>query len=380
MAKVKKIRMVNSDPDNWNVNAPTADFIAKMDEGLKIGDIDSFEAIEPFVSLFPIRNEVYNSILESMKEKGFDKSQPLIIWREKNGILDGYTRRKAVKEAGISKVSFVSKSFPDEGTALDYVYRLQFSRRNIRDNEIIPLVKRELDRYAKQYGSGGKAEYLAQKFTGLSVGKAKKICVIIENGNEKQIEQIISEELTVNAAYIELTNIWHNNLSESPKSDAEENPTPIKKDKTTPKQKVRTNFLNKSKTVLNNNNASDSLTLKDGIKPEQEDTKNDTEPAADYTMNNEPETKEGNVKNNEETEPKLEGVILELRQDIWVETPNGYVKKNVPPPPEVYMDGLKVCVKSETGTKPLLIFYGNDDEQLINSVIGAVKIHFGMGL
>ena len=43
-------------------------------------------------------------IRESIARAGFDKGQPLSLWKDKNLLLDGHTRLAAAKEAGLIEV------------------------------------------------------------------------------------------------------------------------------------------------------------------------------------------------------------------------------------------------------------------------------------
>jgi ParB family chromosome partitioning protein len=302
----------------------------ERDGSVKIVDTDGIKTSEPFISLFPVRKEVLNLIIGSMTDRGYDPSQPIIIWRERDVLIDGHTRLQSAKSVGIKNVPAVYASFEDENSVIEYMYQLQFHRRNIQDSELITLIKKELERYENGDDKGNKAEHLIQRLVGISLTKVKQTLLVLEKASEKQIAMITNDESSIRSIYESLKTV-----RESVKRKSEHKDGALDK-------KVTGDFLSKKDT------ASD----KSGSVPE-------------YI---EPEDLE------------IEGSELELKPETWLKTENGYVKKNVPPPPEVYMDGLKVCVKSETGNKPLLIFYGNDDEQLINSVIGAVKIHFGMGL
>jgi ParB family chromosome partitioning protein len=209
---VKKLRGTAAAVASWNVNAPASNFLNKLEEGIKEVSIESIITSEPFISLFIIRDDVYSAVLHSIKEHGYDKAQPLIVWREKNILIDGHTRLKAAKEMGIKHISIIEKSFADEEAALDYVYKLQFARRNLKDGELMHLAKKTLERYKKSYGEGGKADYLSKRFVGLSVGKAKKLIAILDNASGEELDEILKENVTINFAYENLKMVRPNHF------------------------------------------------------------------------------------------------------------------------------------------------------------------------
>jgi ParB family chromosome partitioning protein len=202
VSAVKKVRGLSAVPiAKMNVNAPTADFLAKLDEGIKKVSIESVKTAEPFASLLPIREEVLAAITENMRIRGYDMSQPLIIWKERGVLVDGHTRLTAAKAVGLPTVPVIYASFTDTDTVIGYMLQIQFSRRNIRDGELVALAKKTLDNYQKVYGEGGKAEFLVKKFIGLSYTKAKKVYYIVETATERDMEMLRNEEITINKLY-----------------------------------------------------------------------------------------------------------------------------------------------------------------------------------
>jgi hypothetical protein len=195
---------------------PVLKIIGRDYEEVREVPIGEINVGSPFVDLFSIKEEVYKAIFNSIKENGYDKAQPLIVWKESNLLIDGHTRLKAAREAkdaGTDKldhIPIIEKSFASEENALDYVYKLQFARRNVKDSELILLAKKALEKYTKSYGEGGKPEYLAKRFIGLSVGKASKVITVLDNATEAQIAEIINETITLNALYEKLKRVRPN--------------------------------------------------------------------------------------------------------------------------------------------------------------------------
>ena len=233
-----KPRYAGIDADNLNSNAPKEGFIESFTEsGVSMIKTSTVKTAEPFLSLFPINEDVLQSVIASMREKGFDPSQPLIIWREKKILLDGHTRLKSALTVGIDKVPVIYLSFGSEEAALDYMYHLQFSRRNVTDSELVPLAIRAMEKYEKKYGEGSKAEFLVKRFPGLSLAKAKQLSVVLDKADES-ITDIINGTKTIYNVYAHINK--------------------TKKDKTTPRQKVSPNFLNKTESVSNDRNQDES--------------------------------------------------------------------------------------------------------------------------
>jgi ParB-like chromosome segregation protein Spo0J len=79
---------------------PVLEIIGRDYEQVREVPIDEVIIGEPFVNLFFIRDDVYTAILHSIKEHGYDKAQPLIVWRENNILIDGHTRLEAAKKMG----------------------------------------------------------------------------------------------------------------------------------------------------------------------------------------------------------------------------------------------------------------------------------------
>lgn len=195
--------------------------------------IEDIRTGEPFVSLFPIREELLAAITESMKTGGFDPSQPLIIWEEQEILLDGHTRLQAAKAAGLDRVPTIKVSLQNEEAALDYMYRLQFSRRNIKDSELIVIAQNVMKQYVKNYGKGGKPEFLAGKLPGLSAGKAARLISVLERATSEQLAAITDENATINSIYKDLKKTHVSPFEEDKKTPKNTTKEPVRE---TPKE------------------------------------------------------------------------------------------------------------------------------------------------
>jgi len=180
--------------------------------------VSSIKTAEPFTTVFPINDSLLDTIVEDMKQRGFDASQPLLMWKEKEVVLDGHTRLKAAEKAGVQQVPVYEKSFESESEALEYVIHLQKDRRNLTDSELYACIM-ELD---KRYEHGGDRhsdrfkssfELLKEKqgssrektaqVVGTSPAKVQKARTIQDHGDKETKEALSSGEMSINRAYNE---------------------------------------------------------------------------------------------------------------------------------------------------------------------------------
>ena len=202
-----KLTLNTIDKDKINNNAGT---IVMSNTTYTIGFVKraSIELNDKFSSLFGINNSVLESIIRDMRANGYDRSQPLIIWKEKGILIDGHTRFKATEIVEIDDIPAIYLSFKDDGEVLDYMYKLQFSRRNITDSELISLIPKALEYYVKSYGEGSKADYLRERFITLSESKAKQIVVVLERASDEDITRIKNGELSIYQIYMSCKNSY----------------------------------------------------------------------------------------------------------------------------------------------------------------------------
>ena len=63
--------------------------------------------------IFKITDKVREAIKQQMKKFGYDKSQPVVVQKGTNILLDGHTRYAAAKEAGLEEIPVVEMDFED---------------------------------------------------------------------------------------------------------------------------------------------------------------------------------------------------------------------------------------------------------------------------
>lgn len=197
-----KINILGMDNTDINANISKNGLADKLIKGIsKTINIQDIHINNEFAGIFIIQEHVLNSIIDSMKENGYDESQPVIIWKEENYLIDGHTRLKAAHVAGINKIPVIYCSFQSKNEVIDYIHRLQFHRRNIDDSILIKLIIETLPYYEKKYGNGSKADFIMKKFIGLSETKAKQAIIVVENAEQGDIIKILHNEATIRAIY-----------------------------------------------------------------------------------------------------------------------------------------------------------------------------------
>ena len=159
--------------------------------------------IDPEIArLFKMSDATREEIKESIVHKGFDKGQPLSLWKDKNLLLDGHTRLAAAKEAGLTEVPVVEMDFEDKEDAILYTFERQVMRRNLTQAEILTAVKLMPAEKARK-GEGRTAGKLAERL-GISEAHVYQVQAILREGSEEDIEAVKSGEKPVKTVYTAL--------------------------------------------------------------------------------------------------------------------------------------------------------------------------------
>ena len=183
---------------------------------LRETDPQEIKTGKPFEGLFPIKPEVLEGVTRSMKAEGYDRTQPVILWKEKDILIDGSTRKKAAIQAGLKSVPVLSVSLPDEETAVQYAYSLQFNRRNLTDADRFTILEGFLCNFAQKipekeggniatllserlHGEGKTRERVAE-FLSISSRTAQKYITVLERGPEELKEKVRNGDITINQA------------------------------------------------------------------------------------------------------------------------------------------------------------------------------------
>jgi ParB-like chromosome segregation protein Spo0J len=167
----------------------------------------------PFSELFSIDENVLQGIVKNILENTYDESQPIVVWKDKNIVIDGHTRLKASHLAGRQIISVFNKAFRNEEEALQYAINNQRNRRNMSEAELlrcIEAVDKRQERGEAQERVRGKFQPKAQscangksseqtaKVVGVSARKVEQARSIISDPEEK--EAVITGKKSINKA------------------------------------------------------------------------------------------------------------------------------------------------------------------------------------
>ena len=175
-------------------------------------EISSINTAPPFRGLFPIEDNILSKIMWDIQKNGFDESKPIVLWGDKSIVIDGHTRLRAARKAGLYQVPVVRKSFDNEEKALEYAIKCQRNRRNLKDREIVNCVE-ELDKRRDKIanlkqnnteapcGASGKTAPETAKLLGVNHRKVERIRTVLDKASEDVKEAVKSGKLTINSAY-----------------------------------------------------------------------------------------------------------------------------------------------------------------------------------
>jgi len=163
----------------------------------------------PFNALFSINPGVLGAIKEHMESRGYDESQPIVLWDEEGVVVDGHTRLEAARQVGIEDVTVHHQSFADEGAALAYAIHNQRNRRNLTEAEILrcieavdKLKERGGDRKSEEVKSMGPSEPIERsaaktaKITGTSESKVKRVRAVLSD--PEVAEEVKAGKISIN--------------------------------------------------------------------------------------------------------------------------------------------------------------------------------------
>ena len=104
-------------------------------------DPRELDTAPPFSTVFAVKPDVQEKIVESMTSVGYDPTKPVAVWRERNVVIDGHTRILSAIKARIFDIPVAFFSFASEDDALLYAITSQVHRRNLSQSELLTAVK-----------------------------------------------------------------------------------------------------------------------------------------------------------------------------------------------------------------------------------------------
>lgn len=195
---IKTLNMIEA-----GANVPMADGGKKFSRMMLIEDIEEYP---DFKALYKIDEGALERIIKSMKESGFDESQPVHIWLTEDGhkyLIDGYTKFTASKKAGIISLPVYEHNFKTFDETYKYVLGLQVNRRNLDGDELLRNVAILSKCDFVKNSSGYKADVIAKNL-GVSKRTAERTLSLEKNADESLRKQIENNEITLNQAYEKL--------------------------------------------------------------------------------------------------------------------------------------------------------------------------------
>jgi len=169
--------------------------------------IDDIKTASPFRDLFPIQEELLERLTWDMRKHGYDPSKPIVVWNKPQPVvIDGHTRLRAARKAGLYQIPVVSKEFVDKEEALQYAIGCQRNRRNMRDADILRYVA-ELEVLTRPKHGGETVHTLGQStqataaLLGVSKWKIEKTKSVLRRAPEEIVAAVKTGEISINRAY-----------------------------------------------------------------------------------------------------------------------------------------------------------------------------------
>lgn len=133
-----------------------------MDESLKVFvewmPIADVRIDQAFSEIWAVQPQIVDAIAEAMRERGYDKAEPIVLWAPSNVVVDGHTRLAAAKAARLEQVFVAKTPFVDEDEAVLYAISRQKNRRNIEPDRLLRIVPDLYARMKRHRGGDRKSE------------------------------------------------------------------------------------------------------------------------------------------------------------------------------------------------------------------------------
>jgi len=188
---------------------PPAGFNAEMcffAKPVKVSDI----VIDPEIS------KVFSLQDKTLEKFGYDKSQPVVLIKGKNILIDDHTRLAAAKEAGLEEIPAVEIEFENRNEALLYAFERQAVYRNLTGSEILKAARMIPD---KTRSGEAQAERMAKRL-GISRAMIYQARAIIHAAPEEIIQAVENGEISIKKGYTTI---------KKPKTEQPEYTAPIAK-------------------------------------------------------------------------------------------------------------------------------------------------------
>ena len=163
----------------------------------------------------PLQPDEREQLERSLKAEG--NRDPMVVWKENKLMLDGHNRYDICTNAGIALKPAMELSFPDRNSAMVWIIKNQFGRRNLsRYSRSVLALKLDdiLGQEAEKRMLAGKKidpkPTLAQgevrdeiaKIAHVSHGTLDKVKLIEEKATDEQKEKLVSGVKTINQIFV----------------------------------------------------------------------------------------------------------------------------------------------------------------------------------
>ena len=161
--------------------------------------LDDIKTDPDISGIFKIDDHVLNQIVESIRDEGYDRAQPLVLWKGRGVIVDGHTRYAAATRLGLESVPVVEKEFETLQDALLYTFERQAVRRNLTSAELISASQLLIERKERD-GNGRAAEIIAKRL-GVSPATIYRAHKVSMEASIDDLKKIQKGEASINAVY-----------------------------------------------------------------------------------------------------------------------------------------------------------------------------------
>ena len=159
--------------------------------------------IDPEIAaIFDISDDMRCVIAQHIRKYGYDKSQPCVIQKGTNKLLDGHTRLAAAKEAGLEEIPVVEMDFEDWQEAVLYTISRQMLRRQLKGPQVMTFAEMLPDTRKKADGTGKAVEMLADRI-GISRATMYQALAILKEAPEDIKQAVKDGNMSVKKGYSE---------------------------------------------------------------------------------------------------------------------------------------------------------------------------------
>ncbi len=161
--------------------------------------------VEPFVSLNPVDKSQRSRLEESIRKCGFQKSNPVIIWKKKTGrkydyiLIEGFSRCAVCERIGIQELPCILREFANEDEAVAAARYQEYSRRHDDAKSLFAQFER-LNLAELQKEPGRLSEVVARQL-GISSHNAHKLLNINSKATEEVKTALREGKISTEKAY-----------------------------------------------------------------------------------------------------------------------------------------------------------------------------------